>query len=86
MQMDPCELSPSYVRSIAPYHPAKPISELAPSSGCRKRASSSLLPRNPRGIGRAPAPRSTRLWLKSRATRTATATTLKSHSAVAMAF
>src|SRR5215208_7007948 len=29
MLMDPCELSPSYVRSIAPYQPGKPISELA---------------------------------------------------------
>ena len=26
--MDPCELSPSYVRAIAPYQPGKPISEL----------------------------------------------------------
>ena len=33
MQMDPCELSPSYVRSIAPYQPGKPISELARELG-----------------------------------------------------
>ena len=33
MNMDPCELSPSYVRSIAPYQPGKPISELAREMG-----------------------------------------------------
>ena len=31
--LDPCELSPSYVRSIAPYQPGKPISELARELG-----------------------------------------------------
>src|SRR3954452_3805951 len=33
MLIDPCELSPSYVRSIAPYQPGKPISELAREMG-----------------------------------------------------
>ena len=33
MMMDPCELSPSYVRSLAPYQPGKPISELARELG-----------------------------------------------------
>ena len=33
MLMDPCDLSPSYVRSIAPYQPGKPISELAREMG-----------------------------------------------------
>ena len=33
MVIDPCELSPSYVRSIAPYQPGKPISELARELG-----------------------------------------------------
>ena len=33
MNMDLCELSPSYVRSIAPYQPGKPISELAREMG-----------------------------------------------------
>ena len=33
MLMDLCELSPSYVRSIAPYQPGKPISELAREMG-----------------------------------------------------
>src|SRR5258706_115271 len=36
MQMDPCELSPSYVRSIAPYQPGKPISELARELGLKE--------------------------------------------------
>jgi histidinol-phosphate aminotransferase len=31
--IDPCELSPSYVRAIAPYQPGKPISELAREMG-----------------------------------------------------
>src|SRR6476661_4941946 len=52
MKMDPCELSPSYVRSIAPYQPGKPISELASELGLKyeniiKFASNE----NPRGIG-----------------------------------
>ena len=33
MKMDPCEISPSYVRSITPYQPGKPISELAREMG-----------------------------------------------------
>ncbi len=52
MLMDPCELSPSYVRSIAPYQPGKPISELARElgldvAGIVKLASNE----NPLGIG-----------------------------------
>src|SRR2546425_9055278 len=52
MLIDPCELSPSYVRSIAPYQPGKPISELAremglDAAGIVKLASNE----NPRGIG-----------------------------------
>ena len=35
MKMDLCELSPSYVRSIAPYQPGKPISELARDMGLK---------------------------------------------------
>ncbi|MDQ5847581.1 MAG: histidinol-phosphate transaminase [Pseudomonadota bacterium] len=50
--MDPCELSPSYVRAIAPYQPGKPVSELAremglDAAGIVKLASNE----NPRGIG-----------------------------------
>ena len=37
MNMDLCELSPSYVRSIAPYQPGKPISELARELGLDER-------------------------------------------------
>ncbi len=33
MLIDLCELSPSYVRSIAPYQPGKPVSELAREMG-----------------------------------------------------
>jgi histidinol-phosphate aminotransferase len=52
MKIDLCELSPSYVRSIAPYQPGKPISELAremnlDEAGIVKLASNE----NPRGIG-----------------------------------
>ncbi len=36
MLIDPCELSPSYVRSIAPYQPGKPISELAREYGLKE--------------------------------------------------
>jgi histidinol-phosphate aminotransferase len=36
MIMDPCEMSPSYVRSIAPYQPGKPISELARELGLKE--------------------------------------------------
>jgi histidinol-phosphate aminotransferase len=52
MLIDPCELSPSYVRSIAPYQPGKPISEVARELGLKvenivKLASNE----NPLGIG-----------------------------------
>ena len=33
LMIDACELSPSYVRAIAPYQPGKPISELAREMG-----------------------------------------------------
>jgi histidinol-phosphate aminotransferase len=52
MLMDPCELSPSYVRSIAPYQPGKPISELAREMGLDERNIVKLASNeNPRGIG-----------------------------------
>ena len=52
MLIDPCELSPSYVRSIAPYQPGKPISELAREMGMDERAIVKLASNeNPRGIG-----------------------------------
>jgi len=52
MLMDPCELSPSYVRSIAPYQPGKPISELAREMGLEEAAIIKLASNeNPRGIG-----------------------------------
>jgi len=52
MLMDPCELSPSYVRSIAPYQPGKPISELAREMGLDERSIVKLASNeNPRGIG-----------------------------------
>jgi len=52
MNMDPCELSPSYVRSIAPYQPGKPISELAREMGLDERTIVKLASNeNPRGIG-----------------------------------
>src|SRR5260221_1225266 len=52
MQMDPCELSPSYVRSIAPYQPGKPISELARELGLKEESIIKLASNeNPRGIG-----------------------------------
>src|SRR5687767_3621610 len=52
MLMDLCELSPSYVRSIAPYQPGKPISELAREMGLEERAIVKLASNeNPRGIG-----------------------------------
>ena len=52
MTWDPAKLAPEYVRSIAPYQPGKPISELARELGLEaasivKRASNE----NPRGIG-----------------------------------
>jgi histidinol-phosphate aminotransferase len=52
MLIDPCELSPSYVRSIAPYQPGKPISELAREMGLDERNIIKLASNeNPRGIG-----------------------------------
>jgi histidinol-phosphate aminotransferase len=52
MKMDPCELSPAYIRSIAPYQPGKPISELAREMGLREEAIIKLASNeNPRGIG-----------------------------------
>src|SRR5258705_318811 len=35
--MDLCEQSPSYIRAIAPYHPGKPISELAREMGLNEK-------------------------------------------------
>jgi histidinol-phosphate aminotransferase len=52
MKMDPCELSPSYVRSIAPYQPGKPISELARELGLKEENIVKLASNeNPRGVG-----------------------------------
>jgi histidinol-phosphate aminotransferase len=52
MNMDPCETSPSYVRSIAPYQPGKPISELVRELGLKEEAIVKLASNeNPRGIG-----------------------------------
>jgi len=52
MLIDPCELSPSYVRSITPYQPGKPISELAREMGMDERVIVKLASNeNPRGIG-----------------------------------
>jgi histidinol-phosphate aminotransferase len=52
MMRDLCELSPSYVRSIAPYQPGKPIAELAREMGLDERAIVKLASNeNPRGIG-----------------------------------
>jgi histidinol-phosphate aminotransferase len=52
MLMDLCELSPSYVRSIAPYQPGKPISELARELGLAEESIVKLASNeNPRGIG-----------------------------------
>src|SRR3954463_14421828 len=52
MLMDPCELSPSYVRSIAPYQPGKPISDLARELGLKEAGIIKLASNeNPRGIG-----------------------------------
>ena len=52
MLMDPCELSPSYVRSIAPYQPGKPISELARELGLKEEGIVKLASNeNPRGLG-----------------------------------
>jgi histidinol-phosphate aminotransferase len=52
MLIDLCELSPSYVRSIAPYQPGKPISELAREMGLDEAGIVKLASNeNPRGIG-----------------------------------
>ena len=52
MHIDLCELSPSYVRSIAPYQPGKPISELAREMGLEEASIVKLASNeNPRGIG-----------------------------------
>jgi histidinol-phosphate aminotransferase len=52
MKIDLCELSPSYVRSIAPYQPGKPISELAREMGLEEAGIVKLASNeNPRGIG-----------------------------------
>jgi histidinol-phosphate aminotransferase len=52
MLIDPCELSPSYVRSLAPYQPGKPISELARELGLDEAGIVKLASNeNPRGIG-----------------------------------
>src|SRR5260221_11084097 len=52
MVIDPCELSPSCGRSIAPYQPGKPISELAREMGLQEASIVKLASNeNPRGIG-----------------------------------
>jgi len=52
MLIDLCELSPSYVRSIAPYQPGKPISELAREMGLEEASIVKLASNeNPLGIG-----------------------------------
>ena len=52
MVIDPCELSPSYVRSIAPYQPGKPIAEVARELGLKEESIVKLASNeNPRGIG-----------------------------------
>jgi histidinol-phosphate aminotransferase len=52
MKMDPCELSPAYIRSIAPYQPGKPIPELAREYGLDEKSIVKLASNeNPRGIG-----------------------------------
>jgi histidinol-phosphate aminotransferase len=52
MKMDPCELAPAWVRSIAPYQPGKPVSELAREMGLEERNIVKLASNeNPRGIG-----------------------------------
>jgi histidinol-phosphate aminotransferase len=52
MLIDLCELSPSYVRSIAPYQPGKPISELARELGLKEEGIVKLASNeNPLGIG-----------------------------------
>ena len=52
MLIDPCELSPSYVRAIAPYQPGKPISEVAREFGLKEENIVKLASNeNPLGIG-----------------------------------
>ncbi len=52
MLMDLCELSPAWVRSIAPYQPGKPVSELAREMGLDEKKIVKLASNeNPRGIG-----------------------------------
>src|SRR3982751_6867247 len=52
MKIDLCELPPSYARSIAPYQPGKPISELAREMGLDQAGIVKLASNeNPRGIG-----------------------------------
>jgi histidinol-phosphate aminotransferase len=52
MLIDLCELSPSYVRSIAPYQPGKPIAELARELGLQEASIVKLASNeNPLGIG-----------------------------------
>ncbi len=52
MLIDLCELSPSYVRSIAPYQPGKPIAELAREMGMEEASIVKLASNeNPLGIG-----------------------------------
>ena len=52
MNMDLCELSPAYVRSIAPYQPGKPIAELAREMGLDEKNIVKLASNeNPLGIG-----------------------------------
>ncbi len=49
--MDICQLSPAYVRAIAPYQPGKPISELAREFGLDEKSIVKLASNeNPRGI------------------------------------
>jgi histidinol-phosphate aminotransferase len=49
--MDICELSPAYVRAIAPYQPGKPITELARELGLDERTIVKLASNeNPRGL------------------------------------
>ena len=52
MLMDLCELSPAWIRSIAPYQPGKPVSELAREMGLDEKKIVKLASNeNPRGIG-----------------------------------
>ena len=52
MTIDLCDLAPSYVRSIAPYQPGKPTSELAREMGLDEKNIVKLASNeNPRGIG-----------------------------------